>query len=173
MTSVHNIGRFLAFLGFFLFSGATLAQDVEITLGPDEVAENEAWTITVTVKNERLRDYGEFPEIEGFRKRGTSSQSSTSIINGQISSSQSVTMTYMPIAQRSDREPPFTMPVNGGLMSAEGSTLRACPAALVKRSGPSRRCVDRVAVDRFWGGRDAECTGVAEHAVLAVTPGQE
>ncbi|MFO7258486.1 MAG: BatD family protein [Bacteroidota bacterium] len=173
MTSVHNIGRFLAFLGFFLFSGATLAQDVEITLGPDEVAENEAWTITVTVKNERLRDYGEFPEIEGFRKRGTSSQSSTSIINGQISSSQSVTMTYMPIAQGSYRVPPFTMTVNGRQISSQGKTVRVGPPAQVKRSDPFRGFFDSDPFDDFFGREETEFIDIAEDAFLAMTTSKD
>src|SRR4051794_11454697 len=72
------------------------AQNTQITLGPDEIGENQSWTITVTVQNEQLRSYDNFPDIEGFRKRGTSSQSTTNIINGQISSSQSIVMTYTP-----------------------------------------------------------------------------
>jgi hypothetical protein len=57
---------------------AVYAQDnIQITLGPDEIGENQAWTITVTVNNDRLKSYENFPDIEGFRKRGTS----TSVAN--------------------------------------------------------------------------------------------
>jgi hypothetical protein len=41
-------------------------QQVQITLGPDEIGENQAWTITVTVQNDRLKSYDNFPEIKGF-----------------------------------------------------------------------------------------------------------
>lgn len=173
MTSVYNKGLFLAFLGFFLLCGAVRGQDVEITLGPDEVAENEAWTITVTVKNERLKDYGEFPEIEGFRKRGTSSQSSTSIINGQISSSQSVTMTYLPSGQGQYTVPPFTMTVNGRQVSSPGKTVRVGPPAQVKRSDPFRGFFDSDPFDDFFGREETEFVDIREDAFLAMTTNKD
>src|SRR5688500_16304405 len=84
----------------------------QITLGPDEIGENQSWTITITVQNERLKSYDNFPDIDGFRKRGTSTQSTTNIINGQISSSQSIIMTYLPVRQGTFTVPDFTMKVN-------------------------------------------------------------
>src|SRR5436190_10082406 len=75
------------------------AQNVQILLGPDDVGENQAWTITLQVNNDQLKTYSNFPEIDGFRKRGTSTQSQTSIVNGQISSSQAVIQTYLPVRQ--------------------------------------------------------------------------
>jgi uncharacterized protein YaeQ len=39
--------------------------NVQITLGPDEIGENQAWTITVTVNNDRLKNYDNFP---GYRR---------------------------------------------------------------------------------------------------------
>src|SRR5688572_30204768 len=76
------------------------AQTIQIVLGPDEIGENQSWTISVTIQNDKFKSHDYvFPEIYGFRKRGTSSQSQTSIINGQVSSSQSVTMTYLPVKQ--------------------------------------------------------------------------
>src|SRR5690606_30949714 len=173
MTSVYNKGLFLAFLGFFLLCGAVRGQDVEITLGPDEVAENEAWTITVTVKNERLKDYGEFPEIEGFRKRGTSSQSSTSIINGQISSSQSVTMTYLPSGQGQYTVPPFTMTVNGRQVSSPGRTVRVRPPAQVTRSDPFRGFFDCDPFAAFFGREEARLVDIRADAFLAMTTNKD
>src|SRR5690606_12680972 len=101
------------FFNIFLlfFSGITMAiaQEITITLGPDEIGENEGWTITVSVQNDQLKSYDNFPDIEGFRKRGTSSQVTTSIVNGQVSSSQSVVMTYLPIRQGTITVPSFSM----------------------------------------------------------------
>src|SRR5258705_474228 len=97
---------------FFSFWGiqAINAQSIQIILGPDEIGENQAWTITATISNERFKtnDYN-FPDITGFRKRGTSSQSQTSIVNGQVSSSQSITMTYLPTKQGTFTVPAFKM----------------------------------------------------------------
>ena len=54
----------------FIF-GLTAAQNVQIDLGPSEIGENQAWTITITVNNDRLKSYDNFPDIDGLQKRGT------------------------------------------------------------------------------------------------------
>src|SRR2546421_12597960 len=105
---------------FFLFAvllsiQIAKSQNIQISLGPDEIGQNQAWTITVTVSNERLKNYDNFPDIEGFQKRGTSSSSQTNIINGQISSSQSIIMTYVPLRQGMVTVPSFKMKVNDQL----------------------------------------------------------
>lgn len=112
------------------------AQEPTIQLGPDEIGENQTFTITVTVKNERLKNYSDFPEIPGFRKRGTSSASSTNIVNGQISSSQSITMSYSPIGQGSYRLEPFSMTINGQKVNSPGTTIRVTEAKRQQRRGP-------------------------------------
>src|SRR6186713_1075233 len=121
-------------LVFFLFSTVLtaptlLAQSIEVTLGPDEVGENQAWTITVTVQNDRLKSYDNFPDIPGFRKRGQSTQSTTNIVNGQVSSSQSVIMTYLPERQGTYTIPSFTMKVNDKSVNVPGKKVKVGPAA--------------------------------------------
>lgn len=97
MSRKRRKGLIITFFMLFLASYCpVLSQEIKVTLGPDEIGENQAWTITVTVNDDRLKNYDVFPDIDGFKKRGTSTQSQTSIVNGQISSSQSVVMTYLP-----------------------------------------------------------------------------
>ncbi|MBT5506821.1 MAG: hypothetical protein HOK17_06760, partial [Flammeovirgaceae bacterium] len=67
----------LSFLGLMGLSSTAYSQEVTVRLGPDQFAINQLWTITITVQNERLRNYSNFPEIQGLVKRGTSSSSST------------------------------------------------------------------------------------------------
>ena len=114
------------FFTFFLLAIAN-GQDIIIELGPDEIGSNQAFTITVTVKNDRLRNYDNFPDINGFAKRGTSSSSSTNIINGQITTTQSITMNYVPLREGSFTLPSFTMEVNGTKVSSEGKTITVGP----------------------------------------------
>ena len=78
-----------------LFAAQSIGQDISIELGPDEIGENQNFTVAVVVKNGRLRSYDEFPDFNGFTKRGTSSESSTNIINGQISSTHKIVMNYL------------------------------------------------------------------------------
>jgi hypothetical protein len=66
-----------------LSSLAAAGQTTTIQLGPDEIGENQYWTIGVTLQNGQLKSYDNFPDIEGLRKRGTSTQQQTSIVNGQ------------------------------------------------------------------------------------------
>ena len=123
--NIHFFIR-LSFLLFLTVLAAPnlSAQNIEIALGPDEIGENQAWTITVTVHNDRLKSYDNFPEIPGFRKRGQSTQSTTNIVNGQMSSSQSVVMTYLPERQGTFTIPSFTMKVNDKSINVTGKKVK-------------------------------------------------
>ncbi len=155
---------------FSLMASLGVAQEIDVELGPDEIGENQAWTITVTVSNERLKSYDDFPDIDGFRKRGTSSSSSTQIINGQISSSQGVTMTYVPTRQGTFKLRPFAMKVNGKTVRSQGTTIKVGPAVQrSRRRDPFQNLFDRDALDMFSDKGDTEFVDVKEDAFLALT----
>lgn len=164
---------YLAFASLFFLPMYANGQEAEITLGPDQIPENQAWTITVTVKNERLRSYENFPDIEGFRKRGTSSQSSTSVINGQISSSQSVTMSYLPTRQGTFTIPAFTMKINDKAVTSPGKKVKVGPPAQVQRTDPFKGFFDRDPSDDFFGRDETEFVDVREDAFLALTTNKD
>lgn len=168
----RNMYNFRYVLVLLLLPLPAMAQDIRIELGPDEIGENQAWTITVTVQNERLKGYEDFPEIEGFRKRGTSSQSSTSIINGQISSSQSVTMTYLPAGQGVYTVPAFKMTVNDKIISSPGKKVRVGAAVQAQRD-PFRSFFDGDPADDFFGSPDTEYIDVTDDAFLALTTSKD
>ena len=144
----------------------------QITLGPDEIGENQGWTITVTVQNERLKSYDNFPDIEGFRKRGTSTQSTTNIVNGQISSSQSVIMTYLPLKQGAVTVPSFTMKVNDKPIRVNGKKVKIGPAVQQQRD-PFKSLFDRSPADDFFGKGDAEFVDIRDDAFLAFTTSKD
>ena len=106
---------------FCIIGFRTNAQQVSIQLGPDEIALNEPFTITITVENDQLRTYGQFPDIPGFSKRGTSSSSSTNIINGKVSSRQSIIQNYVADAEGTYQLEPFTMEINGKEVQSPGN----------------------------------------------------
>jgi hypothetical protein len=165
-----SIKASLGLLTGFLLSAAVYAQSVQITLGPDEVGENQAWTITITAQNDRLKSYDNFPEISGFRKRGTSTQSSTNIINGQISSSQSVITTYLPVKQGIITVPSFTMKVNDKPISVPGKKVKVGPPVQQQRD-PLRDFFDRP--DDFFGKGEPEFVDIKEDAFLALTTSKD
>ncbi|MCI0751812.1 MAG: BatD family protein [Flammeovirgaceae bacterium] len=167
----ESISFFSVSFFFLLFSSFTAlqAQKAQITLGPDEIGENQGWTITVTVQNDRLKSYDNFPEIEGFKKRGTSNQSTTNIVNGQISSSQSVVMTYMPTRQGLFTVPSFTMKVNDQSLKVTGKKVRVGAPVQAQQRDPFRSFFDRSPADDFFGRDNAEFVDIKEDAFLALT----
>lgn len=156
----------------FCGTGA-FSQDIKIVLGPDEIGENQVWTITVTVQNDRLKNYGNFPDIEGFRKRGTSTQSTTNIVNGQISSSQSVVMNYLPIRQGTFTLPPFSMEINGQTISSPGKKVTVGAPVQQQQRDPFRSFFDRNPADDFFGNNENEFIDVKEDAFLALTTNKD
>ena len=165
----------VAFLFIFascLLSSISLAQNLQIILGPDEIGENQAWTISVTANNESLKSYDNFPDIDGFRKRGTSTQSQTSIVNGQISSSQSVVMTYVPTQQGTFTVPAFKMTINGQSISSTGKKIKVGPPVQARSTDPFRSFFDRDPVNDFSKGV-TEFVDVKEDALLAISTSKD
>ena len=79
-----------------LLAFQAFGQEVKVELGPDQIGINETFTIKVTLANEKIKSYDQFPEITGFQKQGISQSSSMNIINGQMSSSNSIIQYYKP-----------------------------------------------------------------------------
>lgn len=159
--------RWILVSAFLLIFSATRAQKIQVTLGPDEIGENQSWTITVTVQDDRLRSYDNFPDIDGFRKRGTSTQSTQNIINGQISSSQSIIMTYLPLKQGTYTVKDFTMKVNDKTIQVEGKRVTVGPP-VEQQQDPFRSFFDR-SPDDFFGKGETEYVDVNDEAFLALT----
>lgn len=144
------------------------AQEVAIELGSDEIALNQGFTITITVHNERLKNYDDFPEIEGFRKMGTTSSSNTTVINGQISSSQSTIQQYAALREGTFRLKPFSMTVNGKKIRSPGKTIEVGPASQrTARTDPFSNSI----FDEYFGrsSGEEEFMDVKADAFLALT----
>lgn len=151
----------------FGFSVKIQAQNVKIVLGPDQIAMNQYFTITLQVQNERLKGYDNFPEIKGFRKMGTSSSSSTNIINGKYSFTQSITQNYAALAEGTFHLQPFTMTVNGKKVESSGKTIRVGPT---KQQKPGRDPFAYDPFDDFFGKRkQQQFVEVKDDAFLALT----
>lgn len=159
-------------LGIFIFPVISQAQDKKIILGPDVISVNEMFTITIQVQNERLNSYGDFPDIPGLIKRGTSSSSSTNFINGQMSSTQSITQNYIPQGEGSVRIPAFSMEINGETVESPGKVVKVGPPS------QGRQRTDPFAWDPFedfFGGSNEakEYVEVEADAFLALTTSKD
>ena len=128
-----NPGYLLVFFILTFCSVHLLAQNVKVEVGPGEIAANEAFTITVVVENDQLKNLSGFPEIEGLIKRGTSSSTSTQFINGQVSSTQSLTQNYLPQREGTFTLAPFSITVNGQTVKVPGKKISVGPATQRRR----------------------------------------
>lgn len=107
----------------FLLVNFVHAQDVKIELGPDEIGLNETFTIKVTLSNDKIKSYDQFPEIPGFQKQGISQSSSMNIINGQMSSSNSIIQYYKPSRKGQFALGNFSVLINGESYSSPGKSI--------------------------------------------------
>lgn len=172
MRPTFYISAVLGLLMATIIPSISFSQTVQITLGPDEIGENQSWTITITVQNDKLKSFDNFPDIQGFRKRGQSTQSTTNIVNGQISSSQSVIMTYLPEKQGTLNIPAFTMKVNDKPVNVPGKKVKIGPAVQQQQRDPFKSFFDR-SPDDFFDKGDTEFVDVKEDAFLALTTSKD
>lgn len=160
------ITRFLLFFAIFVPVLQAHSQKIEIKLGADEIRINEPWTITLSAFNTELKSYDAFPDIEGFRKGAPATRSSTSYINGAVSSVQSVIMTYLPRREGVVKVPSFNMKVNNQFFRVKGKQVTVKPpSAVAQRPGGAipRR------LDDFFGSEEPEYVDIKEDAFLALT----
>ena len=121
--------RFIPFLLFFILTSLQgIGQSVSLKLGNNQISLNQPFQITIVVKNDQLRSYGKFPEIPGFVKSRTSSSSSYSMINGQVSQSYELTQDYYPKQKGSYTLPAFELEVNGQTLRSPGTTITVSEA---------------------------------------------
>ena len=148
------------------------AQQVSLELGSNNIGVNEQYTITLKVSDGRLREHGNFPEIDGFEKAGTSSSSSTNIVNGQVSSSQSVIQSYQPTREGSFNLAAFSMNVNDTQVTSPGAIITVGPAR--QRNASRNPFFDDDPFDQLFGKREPEeFVDVKDDAFLALTTSKD
>lgn len=158
----------LAFIVLASFTGfGVQAQTVKIELGPNQIGDNQYFTVSIIAQNGTIKTYDQFPDIPGLRKRGTSSSSSTQIVNGRVSSSHSIIMTYTPEKQGKITIPDFTVNVNGKEVQARGKILTVGPASQQQQ----RDQFNRDPFQDFFGQKNQpqEFVDIKDEAFLALT----
>jgi hypothetical protein len=164
---MKQLTKILSWAWAFCLATPVMGQEISLTLGPSEIGQNQYFTITVTAKNDNIRNYSEFPDIPGMIKRGTSSSSSTSYISGQVSSTHSITQNYQPSARGSFTLKPFQMTINGTQVASGGVTIKVGEPVQQQR----RNAFAGDPFEEMFGNRNqpVEFVDVKADAFLALT----
>lgn len=165
-----NFRNFVIIIAGLIFNlNSAFSQDVEIKLGPDEVALNQVFTITVTVKNQKIKGDVQFPEIPGFDGRGKNQSFSSYISNNQTSFSTSITMNYYPRKEGTFTLNPFSITVNGSTYKSSGKKIKVGPEKQRSRQNSSPFGSDPF--DDFFDRRntDQEFVEVEADAFFAIS----
>lgn len=145
------------------------AQEISIELGKKNIALNEPFTITLTIRNDNIRHYSGFPEIPGLSKRGVASSTSTNIINNKVTTLHSVIQNYVAQKEGIYRIRPFGMKVNDGTIQSEGGTV----TVTASRPSSGSSAIDPFGNDLFedfFGNKvKKEFVDVRENAFFALT----
>lgn len=123
--------------GFLASFFSASAQEAEIKLGTNEIALNQSYKITITVTNSEIRAIGQFPDIQGFDKRGTNQSSSFTSMNGRTTSTSSITMNYTPRQEGTFKLKPFSIAVNGVTYKSPGHSIKVGPKKQNSRTNRS------------------------------------
>jgi hypothetical protein len=172
MRNRYNI--WMIFFGLFLTASGVKAQQSEISIefGPARIAQNEPFQVKLVVRNGSLQNYSAFPDIAGFVKAGTSTESSTNIYNGRVNREIKIVQSYMPQQQGKFTLKPFVMDANGEEVSSEGIVITVTEAK--QRSAQNYPQRPRSLFDELFGNDNTEenpddYIDLDDHAFLGLT----
>ena len=110
---ILNLLKYLLVSIIIIYPGlSSFAQEVSVSITPQKLSIGNNLKITLSIENSQIKNYGQFPEIPGFRKSGISSSSSTNFVNGKMSSSQSITQNYTAVEIGIFEIPRFSIQIN-------------------------------------------------------------
>ena len=155
---------------------ATLAPpDVVLVPGPAALPVTGMFTLGFRLRSGTLGRYSDFPELEGFKKSGKTSTTTTRIVQGRRFSDLTITQRYVPYGEGDFIIKPFQLTVNGVVLRSSGATVRvgpaapANPAALTKPANPAAPLQAVGDLDKLFGKpKPALYQEVPDYAFLAV-----
>ena len=119
----------LFYIGSVSAFGQQVVSKLVVELGPTTFPVEQPFTISITITDSDKRESITFPSITGFAKKGISTSTSVSDVNGKSITSQVVTQTYQALAPGRFRLPSFVIEANGESVRSEGATLLVRPTA--------------------------------------------
>ena len=173
--------RKLFFLIFLTLSALVYAENVSVVASaPDVVVNGDQFRLTYTFNNHNVRDF-RAPSMKGFEVLmgpSRSQSSSTQIINGKVSSTTTLTYTYILLAEN---EGTFTIPaataiVDGKNVTSNSVKIKVLPPDKASgissgggNSSSSRSSSGRITKDDLFITVNANKTSVYEQEAILVT----
>ncbi|GAB3582775.1 BatD family protein [Hymenobacter daeguensis] len=152
----------------------TAPADVLLLPGPATLPVTGTYTLAFRLRGGQLGKYSDFPELEGFKKSGKTSTTTTRIVQGRRFSDLTITQRYVPYGEGEIVIKPFQMTVNGVVLRSKGSTVRVGaalpnPAALTKPVAGNGQLQAVGDLDKMFGKpKPVLYQDVPDHAFLAV-----
>ena len=116
--------------------GVALGQEKTILLGPAQLPINEYYPVSISIKNEELKTYSKFPELEGFKKSNAFSQTITKNVNGVKTVEKIITQNYAALKEGQIVIKPFTITINGQVVRSKGATVTVLPMTDEEATSP-------------------------------------
>lgn len=150
------------------------APQIRISLGKATFPVNEYYTISFSLAGAPLERHSAFPDLEGFKKSGKSSTTTTRIVNGLSSSELTITQRYAAYDEGEFEVRPFSMTVNGVVVRSGGATLTVGPqqaAAAAPAPGAAPVAPGIGLLDQLFGKpKTQEYVEPRDNAFLALVP---
>ena len=154
---------------------ASAPVDVALLPGPATLPVTGVFTLGFRLRGGTLGRYSDFPELEGFKKSGRTSTTTTRIVQGRRFADLIISQRYVPYGEGEFVIKPFQLTVNGVVLRGGGATVRVGPAAppnptaLTKPANPAAPLQAVGDLDKLFGKpRPALYQDVPDHAFLAV-----
>ncbi|MBO2010537.1 BatD family protein [Hymenobacter negativus] len=152
----------------------TAAADVALLPGPATLPVTGIYTVSFRLRGGQLGKYSDFPELEGFKKSGKTSTTTTRIVQGRRFSDLTITQRYMPYGEGEIVIKPFQMTVNGVVLRSTEATVRVQaalpnPTAMTKPVPGNTQLQAVGDLDKMFGKpKPVLYQDVPDHAFLAV-----
>lgn len=150
---------------------ATPTGTATIVLGPAAFPINEYFTISFKLAGAPLERYSAFPDIEGFKKSGKSSTTTTRITNGQTTTELTITQRYAAFKEGEFVLKPFSLTINGQAVRSAGATLKVLPQQAAPAPPPGGVAPGIGLLDQLFGKpKLQDFVEPRDNAFLAVAP---
>ena len=149
--------------------------EMQLLPSPATLIVTGTYTVAFRLRGGQLDKYSDFPELEGFKKTGKTSTTTTRIVQGRRFSDLTITQKYVPYGEGDIPIKPFQMTVNGVVLRAGGTTVHVGPAlppnpgTITKPANPTAPLQAVADLDKLFGKpKPALYQEVPDQAFLAV-----